>query len=140
LRFAEQLGLGLTPVVIYLGDHDPSGIEMTEDVINRLELYAGKEIEVRRIALTMKQVRTHRPRLPSNFVKEKDANLGKYRDEFGTSECWELDALAPDEIANLITTEVEKLIDAKKWAAAEKRERKNKAKLTQLAQDMEEEQ
>ncbi len=52
------------PVVIYLGDHDPTGIDITRDLEERLTLYARREIEVRRIALTMAQVR--RNRLPPN--------------------------------------------------------------------------
>ncbi len=134
MRFADQLGLGLTPVVLHLADHDPSGIEMTRDVEKRLELYAGETIEVRRLALNMSQVRRFRP--PPNFAKESDANLGKYRREFGTDECWELDALAPNVIAELISGEVEKLIDEKKWAAAMRKEQRHRKFLSEIADEM----
>ena len=100
LRFSATLELDQVPVVFHLADHDPTGIEMTEDVRYRLELYAGQPIRVKRIALNMAQVRRYRP--PPNFAKEKDANLGKYRRQFDTDECWELDALAPNVITNLI--------------------------------------
>ena len=39
-----------TPIILYLGDHDPSGIDMTRDVIDRLQLFAGG-IAVDRLAL-----------------------------------------------------------------------------------------
>ena len=48
---------GGTPVVLHLADHDPNGIDMTRDVIERLARYARADIEVRRIALNMPQVR-----------------------------------------------------------------------------------
>jgi hypothetical protein len=124
LRFAERLRLGQVPVVFYLGDHDPSGIGMTGDVENRLELYAGQPIQVKRIALTIAQVRRYR--LPPNVAKELDPSRSKYVEEFGTDKCWELDALAPNVVTNLIHTEVDRLIDPKKWAAAERKERKSR--------------
>jgi hypothetical protein len=133
-RFAAQLGLGLLPIVIYLGDHDPSGIAMTKDIERRLEFYAGEPIEVRRIALNMDQVRQYH--LPPNFAKEKDPNLSKYIREFGTDKCWELDALAPDVIAALIRDEVEDMIDEKKWAAAVRSEQRNRKVLSKIASEI----
>lgn len=131
-RFAAILEDGLSPVVLHLADHDPTGIEMTRDVSERLELYAGQEVEVRRVALTMNQVRRHRP--PPNFIKEQDANSAKYRRQFGTTQCWELDALAPTVIAGLIRGQLEKMIDAKKWAAAKRREERHRSELRRLVQ------
>jgi hypothetical protein len=61
---------GPRPIVLHLGDHDPSGTYMTEDICNRLERYSHNEIEVRRLALTLAQVRRYRP--PPNPVKEAD--------------------------------------------------------------------
>jgi hypothetical protein len=132
LRFAEQIGQGHTPVVLYLGDHDPSGLEMDRDLQKRVNLYAETEIEVRRVALTMAQVRRHRP--PPNFAKEKDANFAKYRAQFGTSECWELDALAPTVIAGLIREQILPMVDAKRWRKAEAAERRNRKRLASLAE------
>jgi hypothetical protein len=134
LHFADQLDLGYIPVVLHLTDHDPKGIAMTKDIRRRLELYARAPIEVRRIALNMDQVRRYRP--PPNFAKETDTNIGKYRREFGTDECWELDALAPDAIAALIRDEVEEMIDHKRWAEAVRSEQHNKMVLDKIAGDL----
>jgi hypothetical protein len=133
LRFAEKIDEGKTPVVLHLADHDPTGVEMTNDVTKRLELYAGEEIEVRRIALTIKQVRHYNP--PPNPVKESDANTAKYKAEFGTEECWELDALNPDVIVNLIRNEIEGLIDEKAWKAAERKERRHHKFLQDMVEE-----
>ena len=94
--------------MLHLADHDPNGIDMTRDIQDRLALYARDEIEVRRIALNMDQVRRYRP--PPNFVKEEDSRTSEYRKQFGTDECWELDALSPTVIADLIEAELEPMI------------------------------
>jgi hypothetical protein len=115
-RFADFLDQGLIPLVLHLADHDPNGIDMTRDNVERLKLYTRADIEVRRIALNMEQVRHYAP--PPNFVKETDTRTTGYRERFGTDECWELDALSPTVIAALIHNEVEGLINQKAWKAA----------------------
>ena len=89
---------------------------MTRDNSERLALYARAEIEVRRIALNIDQVRRFNP--PPSFVKEGDTRTSGYRERFGTDECWELDALPPTVIADLIRTEIESLIEPNAWAKA----------------------
>jgi hypothetical protein len=130
-RFAEYLDLGLIPLVLHLADHDPNGIDMTRDIIKRLALYARANVEVRRIALNIKQIRRYRP--PPNFVKEGDTRTSGYRERFGTDECWELDALSPAVISGLIRTEIEALIDPKAWAAAQRSETRGQKLLGQVA-------
>jgi hypothetical protein len=132
-RFADYLADGVTPIVLHLADHDPTGIDMTRDNLERLSLYAREEIEVRRIALNIDQVRRYRP--PPNFVKEGDSRTGDYRRRFGTDDCWELDALSPDVIANLIRVELVGLIDAREWERAERKEAKAKRELERAARD-----
>jgi hypothetical protein len=96
-------------VVLYLGDHDPSGIDMTRDVRDRLELYAERSIRVERLALNIDQVRQYNP--PPNFAKDKDTRFQQYRDRFGAS-CWELDALTPDVLDGIASTAIKKYLDA----------------------------
>jgi hypothetical protein len=52
-RFKRYFDQGRIPIVLHLADHDPNGIDMTRDNIERLALYARQEVEVRRIALNM---------------------------------------------------------------------------------------
>jgi hypothetical protein len=106
---------------------------MTRDLRERLKRYARHKIEVRRIALTMEQVEEYQP--PPNFVKEADARTGSYREQFDTDECWELDALSPTVIADLIRTEVKGLIEAKAWKRAEKQEQRGKKLLTSVSEN-----
>jgi hypothetical protein len=122
-RFADHIEDGLIPLVLHLGDHDPNGLDMTRDNRERLSMFAGTDIEVRRIALNMDQVRRYNP--PPNFGKETDKHYPAYIKQYGR-ECWELDALSPTVIAELIRAELEQMIDWPLWqerTAAEQRNR-----------------
>ena len=101
---------GKKAVVLHLGDHDPSGLDMTRDVLTRLTLF-GAAVEVRRLALNIGQVEKYNP--PPNFAKLTDTRANEYIAEYG-SESWELDALNPKIIGELISCEVDRLTDQTK--------------------------
>lgn len=103
-------------IVLHLGDHDPSGIDMTRDIEDRLNLFSGyADIEVRRIALTMEQIEQQNP--PPNPAKMTDSRYAGYVAEF-SDESWELDALEPQFISDLIRDEILEERDEEKWEAA----------------------
>jgi len=130
-RFANYLDQGLIPVVLHLADHDPNGRDMTRDNIERLALYARQDVEVRRIGLNMDQVRRYR--LPPNFAKESDTRFEAYVREFRTRQCWELDALSPTVIADLIRVEIERLIDHRAFETARRHEACNRKLMTKVS-------
>ena len=99
-------------VVLHLGDHDPSGIDMTRDTFDRLSMFTGRDIEVRRIALNMDQVETYSP--PPNYAKVTDSRYKAYVDKYG-EDSWELDALEPRVVVDLIRDNVEPYIDRELW-------------------------
>lgn len=107
-RLEDKADKGKYVHIIYLGDHDPSGIDMTRDVLERLELFSGYSVEVRRIALNMDQVYKYYP--PENPAKITDSRAKNYIKEFGYSS-WELDALEPKILVRLVETEIQSLID-----------------------------
>lgn len=115
--------------IIHLGDHDPSGIDMTRDIQERLEMF-GADVYVKRVALTMNQVQTYNP--PPNPAKITDSRCGKYIDQYG-EESWELDALEPQMLVNLITNEVTALRDDEIYQAVCDREKQEKEELQKLA-------
>lgn len=115
--------------IIHLGDHDPSGIDMTRDIQERLEMF-GADVYVKRVALTMNQVNTYNP--PPNPAKITDSRCGKYIDQYG-EESWELDALEPQMLVNLITSEVTALRDDEIYQAVCDREKQEKEELQKLA-------
>lgn len=125
-------------VVIHLGDHDPSGIDMTRDIRERLRNYArptSKEhgfikIGVARIALNMDQIEHYSP--PPNPAKDTDTRFKSYQDLYG-DESWELDALDPGVIDQLIRTSIEELIKKPKLFQQQKdREHEIRSKLQEL--------
>jgi hypothetical protein len=126
-RFKRYFDQGLIPVVVYLGDHDPTGIDITRDNERRLAMFAGREVEVRRLALNIDQVERYRP--PPNPAKESDSRFRAYVEEFDTENCWELDALEPAVIAELIRAEIETLINRKAWKRSKAKEGDNRAVL-----------
>lgn len=99
-------------VVLHLGDHDPSGVDMTRDIEERFHLFGAKQAQVRRLALNMDQIRELNP--PPNPVKFSDSRASGYEAKFGQSS-WELDALEPNYIITLIHDEVRTLIDWSNW-------------------------
>lgn len=110
-------------IVLHLGDHDPSGIDMTRDISERLNLFIRDgsaaardvpDVEVQRIALTMEQIEEHQP--PPNPAKDTDARFRSYEQEFG-SESWELDALEPQMLVELIESHVQQLLDRRAFQA-----------------------
>jgi hypothetical protein len=102
--------------VIHLGDHDPSGIDMTRDNTDRLAMFAREEVEVRRIALNMAQIIEYEP--PPNPAKETDSRAEGYIAKYG-AKSWELDALDPKVIDTLIENEIRDFIDEDRWEKAE---------------------
>ena len=108
--------------IIHLGDHDPSGIDMTRDIQERLEMF-GATVDVKRVALTMGQIETYNP--PPNPTKITDARAKGYISKYG-HECWELDALEPKLITSLIRNEVTALMDMDLFNEVAVRERDEK--------------
>ena len=111
MRLKGYMNAGQKPYIVHLGDHDPSGIDMTRDIIDRLQTF-GCNLEVNRIALNMDQVEEYNP--PPNPAKTTDSRFQDYSDRFG-DECWELDALDPQLLAEMVTNAVLGKRDQSMW-------------------------
>lgn len=101
-------------VVLQFSDHDPSGLDMTRDIQDRLDLF-GCNVEIRRMALNISHVKQFG--LPPNPAKETDIRFEGYAAKFG-NESWELDALEPDFLLQEVRKEIEGIRDAAQWAEA----------------------
>lgn len=101
-------------IIIHLGDHDPSGIDMTRDLTERLNLLCGGPVNlaVERIALNYDQIEELRP--PKNPAKDTDSRFESYRKKFGSSS-WELDALSPQFLNDLVESKINEFIDFDEW-------------------------
>lgn len=107
MRHLYYEGLDQSVTVIHLGDHDPSGIDMTRDVEDRLAMF-GASTTVERIALNRDQIDHYSP--PPNPAKITDSRAAEYIANYGPSS-WELDALEPSVIDRLVDSKISDLID-----------------------------
>lgn len=133
MRLAGYAQRGQAPVILHLGDHDPSGKHMTRDIIGRLEMFMGG-VPIERLALNMDQIRQYNP--PPNPAKPTDSRYPKYVDEFGP-ECWELDALEPSVINQLIVDAIEARRDKALWAEMESKREAERAPIREIAENWE---
>lgn len=133
-RLIEREDEGKRTFIIHLGDHDPSGIDMTRDIQDRLRLFES-EVEVRRIALNFDQVENYNP--PPNPAKTTDARYETYRALHG-EESWELDALEPRVIVDLIRDEVESLLDMDVWEESVARQEEARRQLETVSSQWDE--
>lgn len=138
-RLKGYIDDGQTPIIIHLGDHDPSGIDMTRDIIERLEMFTegaeGLDFEVIRVALNMDQVEEHDP--PPNPAKEADSRFASYITTYG-DQSWELDALNPTILDGIITTTIEQHRDADLFEARLQQQRDEKRVLAQIENNYDE--
>ncbi len=127
-----QIKGGLKPIIIHLGDHDPSGIDMTRDIEDRMEVFKVHGIAVIRVALNMDQVEQYNP--PPNPAKLSDSRAEKYIDNYGSSS-WELDALDPATINDLIRSEIEVFINPDIWAETKDSESRHVRSLEKMEEN-----
>jgi hypothetical protein len=122
---SQQYGNDDRPVVVlYIGDFDPSGMNMSEsDIPARLEEYGGHHIELKRIALTADQ--TAPLQSFSVETKRQDPRYKWFMDRYGDL-CWELDAMDPRDLRSVVESEIEALVDTELWAQQELLEKADK--------------
>lgn len=128
-RFIKYYDHGQQPVILHLGDHDPSGIDMTRDIEDRMAIF-GANVEVYRLALNMDQIEQYNP--PPNPAKLTDSRANGYITKFGY-ESWEIDALTPTVISALITNSVFSFRDDYEWDVMVAREKAERADLKNAA-------
>lgn len=128
-RLYGYLRKGQRPLIFHFGDHDPSGIDMTRDIRERLEMFMGGT-ELERLALNFIQIEEFKP--PPNPAKETDSRFAGYRSQFG-DESWELDALEPTALANLVRENIERYRDDDLWEQAAFEEEEARTGLLKVA-------
>lgn len=135
--------------VFYLGDHDPSGIDMTRDITDRLIQFSALGdyfertssdyspddfIHIHRLALNYDQVEQWQP--PENPAKQTDSRFKVYKENFGESS-WELDAVEPGTLAALVRDGITQLIDSNQWESVASREAQMRNELNGFAEEYE---
>jgi len=111
----KRLPLDKRTIVLHFADHDPSGLDMTRDLQQRLSSYSIDSlriIEVERVALSYGQVIDYN--LSPNPTKLADPRSEEYVAEFG-NQCWELDAIDPNDLQRIVKEAITKYINEKAW-------------------------
>lgn len=130
---------GKYTIILYFGDHDPSGLDMDRDLDSRLKLFSGIERDedvqlVHRLSLSMDQIDEFDP--PPNPAKMTDSRFKDYIKKFG-EHSWELDAMEPKYLRDLLSMKIESLLDMDKWAEMEEKEDDMKIDIIKTAEAME---
>lgn len=129
-RMMRHYRRGNTPVVFHLGDHDPSGLDMTRDIADRLAMFAEAPVEVVRLALNMDQIQQYDP--PPNPAKLTDSRGSAYVEQYGP-ESWELDALEPSVLVDLIVDAVAERVSHPAWAEAQDDDAASRSRMSDVA-------
>jgi len=132
LRLRQQERLGRKTLVIYLGDHDPTGLDIDRDIAERLALFGSLAL-VERVGLTMEQIEDLNP--PPSPVKSTDSRTAGYVEAYGTEDCWELDALPPAELDRLVEEAILDHLDRDLYDARVRLEERQKDLLRALPEN-----
>lgn len=105
-------------IILYFGDHDPSGLDMIRDIDDRLKFMlekgtnefdeASDVFELKQIGLNTQQIKKYK--LPPNPTKLTDTRAAGYIAKYGKT-CWEVDALSPDVLTGIVQANIESVID-----------------------------
>ena len=112
-RIKRYQDRGQRCIIFHLGDHDPSGLDMTRDNRERLELMTGGPIMLQRLALNRPQIDELKP--PPQPAKRSDSRYEKYVRDTGMRESYELDAVPPPAIRQMIADAVVRVRDPALW-------------------------
>ena len=125
-RFLKKAETQDNLILLYLGDHDPSGEDMVRDISERLQMF-GAYVDVQKIALTMAQVEQYNP--PPNPAKMSDSRAEGYVAKYG-DQSWEVDALPPEVLQGIIREAIEERLDRPKMDKVIEQEERDKRLLT----------
>ena len=144
-RFREGMDAieedGGTPnvIILYLGDFDPSGMDMIRDVEARIREFSEREygdefpLRVIPVALTLEQIKQYNP--PPNPAKQSDPRAKDFIEKYGATS-WEVDALPPEVLNRLLTDTILDNIDLEKYEEVVSGEQADIDKLKKLKRQL----
>jgi hypothetical protein len=126
--------VGKPAIILHLGDYDPSGVTIfraVEEDVRAFVLadrpWATVDVEFVRVALNREQVDSFRlSTAPPK--REKNSHANRWTD----AQTCQLEALAPDDLADIVRAAIEESIDLELLAADENLERWERRELTLL--------
>lgn len=140
-RIIDKLEDGKEVVLLYVGDHDPSGLDMINDIHKRVtEFLEGYEddyyetkFKIIHVALTKEQIKEYD--LPPNPAKHTDTRSNRYIQEHG-SVSWEVDAMKPQIMREIVEEEILNHIDMQKYNSWIEKEEEQKQALKEFGESL----
>jgi hypothetical protein len=115
----EQVGMLFEDIdqditVFFLGDHDPSGHVIEQDIHRRAQTASGVDFRMVRLAIHKEDITSFH--LPPQSIKMTDSRAESFRRRFGADAATvELDALPASELRRRVDAAVESLVDHALW-------------------------
>lgn len=128
VRLRKVMDQGKAVTIFHLGDHDPSGLDMSRDNDERLNMFTRTLAGVELVRLGLNQEQIAAFELPPDPAKLTDSRGQSYMRVYGDTS-WELDALPSREIDRLVMTSIGNKLDMRKFNAALQREAKSREEL-----------
>jgi hypothetical protein len=130
--FKDAIERGRRPVILYLGDHDPSGLAIDDSIEDSFGYYdIDGMVDFRRVAILRHHIVDFK--LPTRPVKKTDS-----RSKGWEGGCVEIDTLSGQQIRDLLNKEVESLVDPEEYQRLkdiEEAEREMLAEMPDLFRD-----
>lgn len=122
-------------VILYIGDHDPSGMNITETVRKELRLYGADDFTVERIAITCEEsCEAEDPEIHSAPAKYTDSRHAGYVVEHNTTDAWEVESLEPAVLSGRVSDAITSWRDENAWDEAVEEEEEQRTLLTEAAE------
>lgn len=131
--FNRMTGTDEAKIILYVGDYDPSGLDMLRDIDERLEEFGLSNFRIVSVALTKEQIKQYNP--PPNPAKITDPRAKWYISRHG-EKSWELDALRPDILEEIVNNAVIEYLDIPTYTRMLEKEAQDKAKLKDMIEKL----
>jgi len=135
-RFKRYANRDQEILILFLSDHDPEGIDMLRNLKDTMNTMGVTNLTVKRIGLTMEQILALNP--PPSIAKESSSRLAMYENQTGTREAWELDALPAQFLKDLISEEIEQIVDHDAMELRKQESEVNRRLLIRISENFEE--
>jgi len=105
-------GIGKPITVLYVGDHDPSGHMIEEELHKRIEKASGVRFSMKRLAIHKADIQ--RFSLPSQKLKSSNHDVAGFVKKYG-KQTVELEALPARELRRRVIEAIREHIDFERW-------------------------
>lgn len=137
-RIAKKIDEGKEVILLYVGDFDPSGLDMVRDIDDRITeflengetYYNSYKFSIHHVALTLEQINERNP--PPNPAKIKDPRAKWYIAKYG-KKSYEVEALKPQYLINKIEEAIHQYIENDKYIKYLDKEKKQKEDMKNFA-------